>query len=291
VSSAAPEPASAQRDVPSLLARLVDDAALFPPCNATVPDAVKLHLAGRSSDFADVVGVFLCPASRLPELITELIKVKPAKPVELSLVIDTGLGGVPKALSIVESRAELLALRMVEMPAPSDVDEVWLERVSEFVPEDVIRVIEPRRGGAAWLDGIQRVIEHGSWPKIRCGGISEANFPSIAEITGFLQVINNGGASFKATAGLHNAVRHTAEDTGFTHHGFLNLLLATARLIAGAELADVEAALASTDSKALAEEAQNLTEHEALSVRGVFASYGSCSLTDPVKDLQELGLM
>jgi hypothetical protein len=291
VSSAAPEPASAQRDVPSLLARLVDDAALFPPCNATVPDAVKLHLAGRSSDFADVLGVFLCPASRLPELITELIKVKPAKPVELSLVIDTGLGGVPKALSIVESRAELLALRMVEMPAPSDVDEVWLERVSEFVPEDVIRVIEPRRGGAAWLDGIQRVIEHGSWPKIRCGGISEANFPSISEVAAFLQVINNGGASFKATAGLHNAVRHTAEDTGFTHHGFLNLLLATARLIAGAELADVEAALASTDSKALAEEAQNLTEHEALSVRGVFASYGSCSLTDPVKDLQELGLM
>jgi hypothetical protein len=26
-------------------------------------------------------------------------------------------------------------------------------------------------------------------------------------------------------------------------------------------------------------------------VRGVFASYGSCSLTDPVKDLEELGLM
>ena len=277
--------------MPSLLARLIDDAALFPPSNATVPDAVRLHLAGRSSDFADVVGLFLCPASRLPELITELIKVKPGKPVELSLVIDTGLGGVPKALSIVESRAELLALRMVEMPAPTDVDEVWLERVSEFVPEDVIRVIEPRRGGAAWLDGIQRVIEHGSWPKIRCGGVSTANFPSIEELTDFLAVINNGSASFKATAGLHNAVRHTAEDTGFTHHGFLNILLATARLLAGAEIPEVRDALASTDGKALADEAQNLTEHEALSVRGVFASYGSCSLTDPVKDLEELGLM
>jgi hypothetical protein len=277
--------------VPSLLARLIDDAALFPPCNATVPDAVRLHLAGRSSDFSDVVGLFLCPASRLPELITELIKVKPGKPVELSLVIDTGLGGVPKALSIVESRAELLALRMVEMPAPSDVDEVWLERVSEFVPEDVIRVIEPRRGGADWLNGIQRVIEHGSWPKIRCGGVSEENFPSVTEIIDFLAVINNGGASFKATAGLHNAVRHTAADTGFTHHGFLNMLLATARLLAGGSTEDVRAALESTDGKAMAEEAQNLTEHEALSVRGVFASYGSCSLTDPVKDLEELGLL
>jgi hypothetical protein len=277
--------------VPSLLARLIDDAALFPPRNATVPDAVKSHLAGRSSDFADVVGLFLCPASRLPELITELIKVKPAKPVELSLVIDTGLGGVPKALSIVESRAELLALRMVEMPAPTDVDEVWLERVSEFVPEDVIRVIEPRRGGAGWLDGIGRVIEHGSWPKIRCGGVSASNFPSVEEVAEFLAVINNGGASFKATAGLHNAVRHTDAETGFTHHGFLNILLATARLLSGAATEDVEAALASTDDKALAREALNLTEHEALSVRGVFASYGSCSLTDPVKDLEALGLL
>ncbi len=277
--------------MPSLLARLIDDAALFPPGNATVPDAVRLHLAGRSGAHADLVGLFLCPASRLPELITELIKVKPAKPVELSLVIDTGLGGVPKALSIVESRAELLALRMVEMPAPTDVDEVWLERVSEFVPEDVIRVIEPRRGGAGWLDGIQRVIEHGSWPKIRCGGVSEQNVPSIEEVADFLAVINTGASSFKATAGLHNAVRHTAEDTGFTHHGFLNLLIATGRLLAGANADDVRAALESTDGKALAEEAQNMTEHEALSVRGVFASYGSCSLTDPVTDLEELGLL
>jgi hypothetical protein len=276
--------------VPSLLARLIDDAALFPPGNATVPDAVRLHLEGRSSDHADLVGLFLCPASRLPELITELIKVKPAKPVELSLVIDTGLGGVPKALSIVESRAELLALRMVEMPAPTDVDEVWLERVSEFVPEDVIRVIEPRRGAVGWLDGIQKVIEHGSWPKLRCGGLSAENFPSIDEVAEFLAVINAGGASFKATAGLHNAVRHTA-DTGFTHHGFLNLLVATGRLLAGADAGDVRAALESTDGKALADEAQNMTEHEALSVRGVFASYGSCSLTDPVTDLEELGLL
>jgi hypothetical protein len=257
-----------------------------------MPDAVRRHLDGRTNDRADLVGLFLCPASRLPELITDLIKVKPPRPVELSLVIDTGLGGVPKALSIVESRAELLALRMVEMPAPSDVDEVWLERVSEFVPEDVIRVIEPRRGGAAWLDGIQRVIEHGSWPKIRCGGVSEQNFPSVQEVAEFLAVINAGNSSFKATAGLHNAVRHTDVDTGFTHHGFLNLLMATARLIASGSADDsVRDALTSTDGKALAAEAQALTEHEALAVRGVFASYGSCSLTDPVEDLEKLGLL
>lgn len=251
-------------------------------------DAVRGHLEGRSGEWAGVLGLFLCPASRLPELITELIKVKPVKPVAISLVIDTGLGGVPKAVSIVESRAELLSLRMVEMPAPSDVDEVWLERVSEFVPEDVIRVVEPRRGGAEWLDGVGRVIEHGSWPKIRCGGLSHEAFPSIDQVADFLSVVAAGGVSFKATAGLHNAVRHTDEATGFTHHGFLNLLVATARSLSGK---DVREALAETDGDKLAEEAKTLSDPAAHAVRGVFASYGSCSLGEPVADLEKLGLL
>lgn len=276
------------RGIPPLFARLVDDAALFPPGSATMPDAIRDHLAARSSDRAGVLGLFLCPASRLPELITELIKVKPVKPIALSLVIDTGLGGVPKALSIVESRSELLALRMVEMPAPSDVDDVWLERVSEFVPEDVVRVIEPRRGGPDWLEGIRRVVEHGSWPKLRCGGQSRESFPSVTEVADFLGVIHEGEASFKATAGLHNAVRHTDSQTGFTHYGFLNLLVATSRALDGG---DVHDALESTEATALAEEAARLSDQAAHAVRGVFASYGSCSLTDPVADLRELGLL
>lgn len=257
-----------------------------------MPDAIRTHLAERDGQHAAVLGVFLCTASRLPELITELIKVRPTEPVELSLVIDTGLGGVPKALSIVESRTELLTLRMVEMPAPADVDDVWLERVSEFVPEDVIRVVEPRRGGAEWLEGIRRVVEHGSVPKIRCGGVSHEAFPSVDEVADFLAVISGGGsngpAAFKATAGLHNAVRHTDSETGFTHHGFLNLLVATARAISGR---DVREALGNEDGKVLAEEAAAMSDPAAKAVRGVFASYGSCSLREPVDDLEGLGLL
>lgn len=253
-----------------------------------MPDAVRGHLDARVGEWAGAVGLFLCPASRLAELITELIKVKPVKPIALSLIIDTGLGGVPKAVSIVESRSELLALRMVEMPAPSDVDEVWLERVSEFVPEDVIRVVEPRRGGAEWLDGVRRVIEHGSWPKLRCGGLSKENFPSVDEVADFLTVVSGGGVAFKGTAGLHHAVRYTDATTGFTHHGFLNLLVATARALSGGDVRD---ALSSSDHEALAAEARGLTDQAAHAVRGVFASYGSCSLSEPITDLEELGLL
>lgn len=253
-------------------------------------DAIQAHLDARASDHAGVYSAFLCPASRLPELITELIKAKPAEPIGLSLVIDTGLGGVPKAVSIVESRNELLALRMVEMPAPSDVDEVWLERVSEFVPEDVVRVVEPRRGGAEWLEGVRRVVEHGSWPKLRCGGVSQENFPSVDEVADFLSVVsaNGDGASFKATSGLHRAVRYTDPDSGFTHHGFVNLLVAAARTLSGQ---DAREALRSTDGDALAKEALSMSDQAARAVRGLYASFGSGSLAEPVEDLEQLGML
>ncbi|GGM76133.1 hypothetical protein GCM10012275_53590 [Longimycelium tulufanense] len=265
---------------------------MFPPGSAEMPDAVRGHLESRTGPYAGVLGLFLCPASRLPELVTELVKAKPAKPVALSLVIDTGLGGVPKAVSLVESRRELLALRMVEMPAPTDVDDIWLERVAEFVPEDAIRVVEPRRPSPGdrgeWLTSVRKVAEHGCWPKLRCGGLTPEAFPSVEEVSDFLSVATTTGVPFKATAGLHHAVRYVDPETDFAHHGFLNLLVATGRALSGK---DVKTALESTDSVALAAEARGLPEAAANAVRGVFASYGSCSLSEPVHDLEGLGLL
>jgi len=275
-----------------LLTRLVDDAALFPPGNATMPDAVRGHLQARSGRHAAMVGFFLCPVSRLPELIVELVRAKPAEPVQLSLVVNNGLGGVPKAVSTVEGRKNLLQLRMVEMPAPSDVDATWLERVSEFVPEDVIRVVEPRRPGPAdldaWLAGVRRVARHGCWPKLRCGGLQAGAFPGVSVVADFLAAVCAEGVPFKATAGLHHAVRHHDEQTGFAHHGFLNLLVAVSRAIAGR---DVVEALDSVDGAALAAESASLPLPSARAVRQVFASYGSCSLSEPVADLEALGLL
>lgn len=288
VSSAHPLPAPGPRGVSPLLARLIDDAALFPPATVAMTDAVRGHLDRLSGEDAGMVGSLLCPASRLPELITELSKAKPAAPVALSLVIDTGLGGVPKAVSIVESRTELLTLRAVEMPAPSDVDEVWLERVAEFVPEDALRIVEPRRGGPGWLDGVRRVTEHGHRPKLRCGGPNRENIPSVDEVADFLSIVSQAGTSFKATNGLTTAVRYTDPERDFTYHGFLNLLVATARALAGK---DVRAALTSTDGAALAAEVTALTDGAARAVRDVFASCGSHTLDEPLADLRQLGLL
>lgn len=289
VSSAVELRAPGPRGIPPLFARLVDDASLFPPGVASAPEAVEAHLEVRGGEYAGLLGPLLCPASRLAELITELAKIKPSTPVPLSLVCDSGLGGVPKALSIIEGRQEMLDLRMVEMPAPSDVDDMWLERVNEFVPEDVVRVVEPRRGGDdEWLEGVRRVAEYGCWPKLRLAGLTPESVPSVDVAAEFLAVAAGLDVPFKTTTGMHTAVRAPVGETETVHHGYLNLLVATARSLSGK---DVRAALESTDGAALAAEARALSEQAASAVRDVFASCGTCSPTDPVTDLEGLELL
>jgi hypothetical protein len=274
--------------VPPLLAHLVDNAALFPPAKTSMADVVGAHLTARNEEYAWVVGFFLCPTSRLSELVTQLRKRPPARPVTLSLVADTGLGGLPKAISFALDNGQLVDVRMIEVPAPSDVDANWLVQLTEFVPDDVVRVVEPRRGRPDWLAGVRRVAEAGCWPKLRCGGKATESFPTVNEVAEFLAIATGTGRSFKATAGLHHSVRYHDDTTGLTHHGLLNMLVGTARAVSGASVHD---ALSCTDATVLAAEAGSLSDDDARGVREVFACYGSASLAEPVADLIRLGLL
>jgi hypothetical protein len=288
VSRAAPASSPDPHGVPALLDGLVDDAALFPPGQSAMAEAVTCYLAHAGGEHGRLLGSFVCPSSRLSALISALADARPPHPVPLSLAVDTGMGGVPKAVSRIESHADLLTLDEIEMPAPGDVDEMWLERVSEFVPEEVTRVVEPRRGGPHWLEGVRRVTEHGCVPKLRCGGTRKQNFPSIEDTADFLAVVGEAGRPFKATSGLYGAVRGYTATVGVTYHGFLNVLLAVARSLSGG---DVRAALLSTDGASLAGEAGALSEDAANRTRGLFSSYGSTSLPEAVSELETLGLL
>ena len=291
--------------VPLLLARLVDDAALFPPSRASVVDTVKAHLAARRAPHAGVIGFLICPISRLSALVSALRKARPARPVALSLVADTGLGGLPKAISTALDNAKLLDLRMIEVPAPSDVDATWLVQLTEFVPDDVVRVVEPRRGRPEWLTGVRRVAEAGCWPKLRCGGSSVESFPSVDEVSEFLAITTGTGTPFKATAGLHHAIRGvhtlTAEENAPSElmHGFLNVLLASALAFKGRDRETVLGLLEETSRSAFRFNDSGVkwrglhTSIEMLKrVREEFAiSFGSCSFEEPLAELRSLGLI
>ncbi|HEY2193526.1 MAG TPA: hypothetical protein VGH76_14710 [Actinomycetospora sp.] len=221
--------------VPPLLARILDDAALVSGPRPGMADVLDAHLDVRAGEYGGLVGALVVPVSRLQEFVAELVKRRPAAPVPITLSVDTGLGGVPKALSLTTSRAALLTTGTVEMPAPHDVDSVWLERVTEFVPDDVVAVVEPRRpdadGSADWIDGVRRVVGHGCRPKLRCGGDRAGAFPGVTDVSRFLAVVAAAGRSFTASIGLQSAARHVDPATGFDHHGWLNLMVAVTRAL------------------------------------------------------------
>ena len=95
---------------------------------------------------------------------------------------------------------------------------------------------------------------------------------------------------FKATAGLHHAVRNTDPATGFEQHGFLNVLAAVDAAQRGAATAQVAALLAERDASAVAARVAGLRDR-AVAVRDAFRSFGPCSIDDPRDELTALGLL
>jgi hypothetical protein len=149
----------------------------------------------------------------------------------------------------------------------------------------------PRPTDPAWVPVRDAVAAHGLRLKLRTGGTEAAAFPSEAEVATWIVDAVAAGVPFKCTAGLHHAVRHTGPDTGFEHHGYLNVLLATAEALAGGDPATVTAAVAERDPDALVAALDAVPEERLAAARGTFTSYGSCSILEPLEDLTALHLL
>jgi predicted transcriptional regulator len=241
----------------ALLERLIDHAPLFPPASLELEDAVAEDARARESASSFVLGRFICPASRLAEL--------PDVGRGVSVVLDAPVASSPR-------------VEAVEAPPGFD----------------------PGAGGAGvgggpelyvetWLDDglddrLDHLAEFGLRAKVRCGG---ASVPEVGELARFVRACRERGLVFKATAGLHHAVRTNGE------HGFLNLLAAA--VFPGAE----EAALSETaqdafalDSGSFSWRGRRASAGDLAEVRtGVLHSIGSCSFFEPVEELEALGVL
>jgi hypothetical protein len=275
------------RSAPPLFRHLIDDAALFPPGNAPMEAAVPGHLALRTGPLSDLVGPFLCPASRIPELRAALPE---DRSLEVGVIVDTGVDSVTEAVAGAHADDRLRTV-MLEVPVPAGSDLAAgaarvLEQVERSVPEVRLHVELPRSAG--WREALDVLAGAGRGAKLRTGGLTQELFPSDAELAAFVLACREHAVPFKCTAGLHHAVRYTDPDTGFRHHGVLNILVATARAVTNAR---VEQALAEDRPDALAAEAAAIDPATAAATRALFASYGSCSVDEPVADLRALGLL
>src|SRR5690348_6433606 len=82
--------------IPALFSGLFDDAALFPPENASMPDAVRRHGQHKHGWYGAAVGWFVCSASRLTEL-DEAAQHTRFGDVNLALTVPTGIADLTAA--------------------------------------------------------------------------------------------------------------------------------------------------------------------------------------------------
>ena len=293
----------------SLLRDSIDYAGLFPPAGLGMAETVANYASYREGPHSWALGRLVVPASRLAELETaaeELLPRSPAPPWRVAAL----LGADPKTdLDMIgelncrhaAEGAGALGVDVVEGKAETaEAGERLLGRVPKYLQAYVeIPIVRDPTALA------RAVSAAGGRLKVRTGGVTPDAFPTPADLLRFIRTAHNAGAAFKATAGLHHPLRadyrltYEPESACGTMFGFLNLFLATALVIAGADDREAGLLLEERDPRAFRFDADfvewrshrlDLDTIRRARESGI-VSFGSCSFTEPIGDLQSLELL
>ena len=268
----------------ALFTALLDDAAVFPPGDEPVPSAVAAHVRRRTGPDGPFVGPFLCGSARWDELGAALVA---DEVLDLALVVTGGPAAVRDAAARAagEPRVALVGVEVACDGSAAAVEEL-LDALTGL-PAGVVGSVEVPLGPGLAATAA-RVAGTGCRLKLRTGGLRAAAFPSEDDLAAALHACVQAGVPVKLTAGLHAAVRHRDEATGFEHQGFLNVLVAVGQALDGAGPDRLAQVLGETDGAALSSAAREL---DASAVRASFTSFGTCSSDEPLADLRALGLL
>src|SRR5689334_23471123 len=102
--------------VPSYLQAFVDDAAIFPPGNAPLEQAVADHVDHRDEEYADLVGGFVVSDVKVADLANVV-----SEPLDVNVVVTGGAGAIEPAVTWV-SRSDGLSLRALEFALRDEED-------------------------------------------------------------------------------------------------------------------------------------------------------------------------
>ncbi len=290
--------------VPEFLKAFVDDAAVFPPARTALDEAVEEHRAHATSEYADLVGGFVVSDLLVADLATA-VSSGPAQgggtaSLEVNLVVTGGAGAVEPAVTWV-GRTEGVTLRAVEFALRDEEDLAHnaqrlvhvVDGLGEMLDNVTVYAEPPMLQGPpshGWLAALDELAAREISLKFRTGGLTEDLFPGAEALATCVEAALDRELAFKCTAGLHQAVRHRDEETGFAHHGFLNVLLATRASLDGGSPEDVSRVLEETDGASIA--ARLLEDPDvAARTRRWFTSFGSCSVLEAHEDLVDLGLL
>ena len=261
---------------------LIDDAAMFPPGNAPLQDAVAASYARRDTVQAGAVGPLLVPASAVEDLRSHA---DPDQMLDIALIGDTGIDGLSATRDALQNDT-WIELHQVEVRVPADGS-----------PEDAVRALldqlsftvttylelpldESVTKTLAVLadDGAERA-------KFRTGPFA---VPSAEALATAICAAVTSGVRFKLTGGLHHALPTHDAESGQDHHGFLNTLAATSLAASGATVDAVATVLGSKETDQVL---AALGASDASRIRHFFCSFGSCSIAEPYDELVRLQLV
>ncbi|PYV11916.1 MAG: hypothetical protein DMG07_18160 [Acidobacteria bacterium] len=280
----------------ALLSDAFDYAGLFPPAGLPLSSAVAEYAACRRGPHAWALGRFVLPLSRREQFERHA----PQEAWRLTVLAGPDLEAELSELSELRRRRPETAVEAVELKVASEAE---IERASRVIPRGLTAYCELPVAAASQeiLGCLARV---GARAKLRTGGLTAESFPSPADLARCLVACRRAGVGFKATAGLHHALRGTyplGYEPGSPKammHGFLNLAVAAVLVYHGLGAGEAEELLAEEEPSALrfdgagiAWRSHRLARSEVIEARQNFVfGFGSCSFREPIQELEALGL-
>jgi hypothetical protein len=263
---------------------LFDDAAIFPPGLAPLPQAMMDHVARQSSSYADLVGPLLLPASA----IDDFLQLERPRQLNVALVGRPGTD----LLLIGAARSRLdedpdVTLKGVEIGWSVDWHQAlsWGTSLSVEVPRgnEQERALSEIQARPKDTNPVQA--------KFRTGSTPDSAVPTPSELATFIRACVDRDLGFKLTGGLHHAISHTTVE-GEDQFGFLNVVAATRWAVAhGAEAPEMGSLLSQRDPRPILDIITRMSGADASVVRAFFTAYGCCEVMDPIGDLAALGLI
>lgn len=280
------------------MADLVDYAGLFPPAGLDMLTAVRRYREYLTGEDHWALGRFVVPAARLSEFQEAFRQVccEEHEPFWRLSVLSSG-DAARDAMAIAELERGAISVDSVEVKAGTAQEaERFLATWGAAIP---VYVEFPSGSADAILPVLARF---GARAKVRTGGVAAEAFPSVDAIADFLLACARRSVAFKATAGLHHAIRgaykltYEARSARATMHGFTNIFLAAVLALRNSDKRAVSETLALEQEPAFVfeEESARWLSFEAgvdeiASARKNFAlSYGSCSFTEPIEEARRL---
>ncbi len=294
----------------ALLRGAIDYAGLFPPAGLGMTEAVANYASYRAGTHAWALGRFVVPASRIAEFESAAAGLLPPSPSPSAWRVAALLGADPAAE--VRALGELNCRHAAEGEGAVAADVVEgkadsveaIERLLDEVPPYLQAYVEvPIAGDPAPL--VAAIGRAGGRAKVRTGGITPDAFPPAPGLIRFIRACLAAKVPFKATAGLHHPLRadyrltYEPDSVRGTMYGFLNLFLATAFMVASLDDRQAGLLLEERDrdsircddsgvewkGRRLGLDAIRRSREEGI------VSFGSCSFTEPIGDLESLGLL